>query len=218
VRALALALLLAGPAQADNWVTFDHPVNDATFYFAVACAAPEGGDCRGPLVYWPARYALTVALRSMEGGPDTQRFRMLSRALNHAIEEINATGADLRLVRDDAAPAAITVWDSTFAEGDPILWPDEGFDGSAVMEGARVHIWWNDDLTLYRGTILFAADLAPSEFRSVMLEEMTQSLGLLTDVEGEAYAERSIFDEGSNAIFHLRGQDAAAVRLHYPPE
>jgi hypothetical protein len=220
VRALALTLWLAGPALADDWVTFERTVDDATFYFAVACAAPEGEACRGPLVHWPApeRLALPVALRSMDGGPDTQRYRQLSRALNQAIDEINGTGADLRLVRDDDAPSAITVWDSTFAEGDAILWPDEGFDGSAIMEGARVHIWWNDDFTLYRATILFAADLAPSEFRSVMLEEMTQSLGLLTDLEGQAYAGRSIFDEGSNGIFYLQGQDAAALRLHYPPE
>ncbi len=220
MRRLALILALAAtPARADTWVTFDRPVDDRSFYRAVACAAPAGARCTDPLTRWSARDRrdLTVSLRLMDEGPRTPRRAAMSQAIDHAIREINATGADLRLVRvRDGLDAMIDVWDSRFREGDPIVMPSEDLRGEALMEGARVQVWWDGDFTLTRAVILIAADLGTPDLRSVVLEEMVQSLGLLTDIEGEAYAETSIFSESSNAVTRLRGQDATAIRLHYP--
>jgi hypothetical protein len=50
----------------------------------------------------------------------------------------------------------------------------------------------------------------------VVLEELTQAMGLLTDIEGQAYADSSVFSETSNAVRRLSRQDRAALRLHYP--
>jgi hypothetical protein len=219
VRALALLLLLlSATARADTWVTLDVPVPDEDVWRAVACAAPLDGDCRETMAWWPApmRQALPVAFRRMDDGPLTPRAAELSQALDHAIAEINAVGADIRLVR--AAEGAITFWDSTFVLGEPIILPAEEMTGWSTMEGARVEIWWGDDQWIDRGVIVVAADLDAADFRSVALEELVQSLGLLTDLEGAPYALSSIFSETSNAVTRLAGQDAAVLRLHYPPE
>jgi hypothetical protein len=40
-------------------------------------------------------------------------------------------------------------------------------------------------------------------------------MGLVTDVLSPAY-EDSIFAEDGNSVTRLRGQDAAALRRHYP--
>jgi hypothetical protein len=70
------------------------------------------------------------------------------------------------------------------------------------------------------GTILSAAiaisqDIRRREIASVVLEELVQALGLPTDIDSPAYT-RSIFSEADNATVWLRGQDAAALRRHYP--
>ena len=51
---------------------------------------------------------------------------------------------------------------------------------------------------------------------SVVLEEVVQALGLLTDIRSPVYR-RSIFAEDSNSGIRLRGQDAMVIRRHYPP-
>jgi hypothetical protein len=218
--ALALAAT-AGTAAADSFVRLDRPVPDHEFYRAVACAAHPGGDCRDPMGAWPApgRRALTVALHAQgDPRPDPRRAQV-GQALDRAIAEINRTGADLHLVRHpDGTAADIALWHSDIVEGEPIVLPQAGLDGSAVMEGARVEIWWDGRFRIYSAVIVIAGDLDAADLRSVVLEEMVQSLGFLTDLTGDAYAETSIFSEDSNAVTRLTGQDAAAIRLHYPKE
>lgn len=222
IAVLAAGLLAAGAALGDNesllWL--DAPVSDEDFHRVVACGVPPGQRCAEPMVFWPpaVRGNLTVAFRSMKGASSAPRRALLQQALDRAIRQVNGVGADLALVRDDDDPEPqITVWDSRFTDGEQYDIPREEI-WDDMMEGARVHIWWDGDRHIYRGTIVIAADLAHEDFNSVMLEELVQSLGLLTDVEGSAYADISIFSETSNAVTRLRGQDAAAIRLHYPRE
>lgn len=215
---IALLLGLAGPAAADSFVHLDRRVTDSDLHRAVACAAEPGGDCTEPMAAWPApqRRALTVSLQGDGSGP---RHAQLGRALDRAVAQINRVGADLRLRRvGDGAEAEIMLWDSDIAEGEPIMLPEAGFDGQETMEGARVNLWWDDNHTITHGAIVIAADLPDGDLRSVVLEEMVQSLGLLTDLTGPAYAMTSIFSESSNTVTRLSGQDAAVVRLHYPGE
>lgn len=222
VAAVALALALgASPAAGDSFVRLDRRVPDAVFHRAVACAAPPGRDCTEPLVAWPApdRRALTVALRSTEAKRPGPRQAQVGQALDQAIAEINGVGADLRLVRvADGSRAAISVWDSRLREGDPIVLPAEGLDGTAVMEGARVEVWWDGRRRITRAVIVIAGDLPATDLRSVVLEEVVQALGLLTDITGRAYAETSVFSEDANTVTRLSGQDAAVIRMHYPRE
>ena len=54
------------------------------------------------------------------------------------------------------------------------------------------------------------------EVYSGMLEELTQCMGLWTDIGGSFYQSRSIFSETSNSRTRLGEQDIMALRRHYP--
>ena len=66
--ALTLALLLAPPAQAVEFVEADGPLDDETFYRAVACGAAPGKACARPFARWPEDRAgaLTVSLSGVD--------------------------------------------------------------------------------------------------------------------------------------------------------
>jgi hypothetical protein len=63
--------------------------------------------------------------------------------------------------------------------------------------------------------IAISGDIQRREIASVVLEELVQAMGLVTDVVSPAYSD-SIFSENDNSTTRLRGQDAAALRRHYP--
>jgi hypothetical protein len=214
-----LAVCAATAAAAESRVTFDRPVDDETFYRAVACGAPAGGDCAGPFVRWSPRDAadVVIAVGRTEPGFAAVHGRAGERALDRAIAEINGAGAALRLRRDDGArrPDIVVVF-SDIAEGEEILAPDLRIPRGETMGAAYVYLWWNDRRFLTRGAILVSRSIWPEEMGPVVLEELTQAMGLLTDIEGQAYADSSVFSETSNAVRRLSRQDRAALRLHYP--
>ena len=63
-----------------------------------------------------------------------------------------------------------------------------------------------------------ADDLPPGDVAPVVLEELTQAMGLMTDIRNPAYEGVSVFSEDSNAVLRLGAQDKEALRRHYPPE
>jgi Protein of unknown function (DUF2927) len=216
----ALIVVLASPVFGDSQLVLETPVSDADFYRAVACGAPPGQACAVDLVHWPRRAARDLGVRVMATQPGFSRLHGDAglTALDRAISEINGTGAGLRLRRTAPRSAApIEVWFSDLDQGDPIALPGMAFPKGDRMEGARVYIWWNEIKDIDRAVIILSRDLTPDEMGSVMLEELTQAMGFLTDLEGPAYAETSIFSETSNAITRLQGQDRMAIRRHYPP-
>lgn len=218
VLALVLLLTLGVPAMADSQLVVDRPLSDDDFYKAVACGAPPGGDCVIDTVRWPEPIArdLMVAVVATQTGFAQAHGKDGTRALEAAIAEINSTDADLRLrLAKPGERAPIQIWFSDIREGDPIALPGLAFPQGDRMEGARVYIWWNELKDIDRAVIILSRDLLPEEMTSVMLEELTQSLGFLTDLEGSAYAESSIFSETSNAVSRLEGQDRMALRRHY---
>jgi Protein of unknown function (DUF2927) len=213
-----LLACLAGAAMADSQLVIDQPLSDDDFYQAVACGAPPGEPCRLDLVRWPPSVArdLTVSVVETSPGFARRHGRAGENALAGAIENINATGAALTLRRvEDRTAAPIQVWFSDIDEGDPIALATVTVPEGDRMEGARVYIWWTGTHAIDRAVIILSRDLLPEELGSVMLEELTQSLGFLTDLEGSAYAETSIFSETSNAVTRLEGQDRMALRRHY---
>jgi hypothetical protein len=217
---LATILVLACPALADSQLVLNRPLSDADFYKAVACAAPPGKGCVLDIVRWPDSAARDLVIKVAATQPRFARDHGNAgvKALQAAIDEINSTGAGLTLRR--AKPdetGQIEVWFSDLGEGDAIELSGQGLPRGDRMEGARVYIWWNDAKEIDRAVIILSHDLLAEEMTSVMLEELTQSLGFLTDLEGSAYAESSIFSETSNAITQLRGQDRMVLRRHYPP-
>ena len=65
-------------------------------------------------------------------------------------------------------------------------------------------------------SVLIAEDIAIEDIRSVMLEELFQTLGFIYDIENRYYEGRSILSQDSNATTTLIGQDRKALRRLYP--
>ena len=220
MRAAAVALglaLLAPGAGAQEFVTLPEPLSDLDFYRAVACAAEPGGPCRKPFLRWPEdrRGALTAGLVSTPDALPPDHAAPFDAALDAAIAAVNGAGSEIGLARDDAAPD-IAVHVVSTPPGGVI----EG-TGVAALDGfelpfARVALRTRDGV-IGEAVIAVSVFAAAGDARSVLLEEVVQALGLMTDVAGPAYA-RSIFAEEANAAVTLDGQDAAALRLHYPEE
>ncbi len=217
VWALVLALW-AGAAGAAEFVVTDGPLDDETFYRAVACGAIPGADCARPMARWPEDRArsLTVGIAQIDDGFPVYKLSWARAALDEAIAEINAAGADLSLTRRaDGLPADIPVYLTGAPRGGIVAGTGyRGLDG-AQIEAGLVTIWWRDG-KISSAAVALSADVRRRSIRSVMLEELVQAMGLPTDIRGPAYRGQSIFDEDSNAVIRLTGQDAAALRRHYP--
>ncbi|MDA9208487.1 DUF2927 domain-containing protein, partial [Octadecabacter sp.] len=81
---------------------------------------------------------------------------------------------------------------------------------------AHVQIFWDDDHNITEAAIVFAADIPIDQAGPIMLEELTQSMGLMTDIRNPYYETRSVFSEDSNSVQKLGVQDRAALARHYP--
>lgn len=212
LRAVMLALALAVPAGAQEYVSVRGPLGDEDFYRVVACAAQPGASCRKPFLRWPlARRAdLTVAVAPGPMRP-VQR-QHYARGLDAALREINAQAAGLRLRRVEgvadimvhvvATPPGRVMRHTGVADLDGLVLPL-----ALVTVRARAG-------EIRAARIAISAQARVEEIPSLLLEEVVQGLGLITDIQGLAYR-RSIFAENGNAIMRLAGQDAMALRRHY---
>ena len=217
---LILALILtANGAVAQEFITTNTPLSDTDFYRLVSCAAPLGGDCQKDLVRWSPADAqdISIGIVQVEVGYPEVAAQLAISALNSAITQLNATGANLHVtLSNNTLNPDIGIHLLTIVEGDAIrntgLNPLDG----EIIEAAKTQLWWRDDLTLIEGAIVFGKDINPEDLPSIMLEEVTQSMGLLTDIGGPFYQTRSIFSESSNQLTTLGEQDVMALRRHYP--
>ncbi len=216
VSLMAALLLLPAAARAQEFVSVGGALHDDAFYRVVACAASPGSACRKPFLHWPEalRGDLTIALRPTARPLAAWQREIYGRALDVAVEEINAAGAGIRLRRVDG-PAAISVHVVHTPPGRRMTGTGvAGLDG-VVLPLARVAV-------RARGSEIHTAQVAISvharhdELHSIMLEEVVQGLGLITDIRGRAYG-RSIFSQDGNYATRLEGQDAMALRRHYAP-
>ncbi|MEM9639662.1 MAG: hypothetical protein AAGA94_18565, partial [Pseudomonadota bacterium] len=86
------------------------------------------------------------------------------------------------------------------------------------MPAAIFWIWWNGKKEITQAVILFANSVVLEEVPSIMVEEVVQATGLMTDIGSPWYRDRSIFAEFSdNTVTRLQPQDLMALRRHYPP-
>lgn len=218
IRCLALACLAAGPLGAQEYIVTDGPLSDAEFYYLVACAARPGEGCNAPLVRWdPA--SVTVSFAPIPASYPADLARMLDQALTDAVSQINgaAPGLSLRRVSKSAQPD-IRIFLQPIRAGDPISgtgYPD--MDGTPIG-AAQVQIFWDADHVLTEGVIVFAADIPLNQAGPIMIEELTQAMGLMTDIRNPYYEPRSVFSEDSNSVAKLGAQDRRALQFHYPAE
>jgi len=213
---LGLAFLLPLPVRAQEFVEVPQLISDEDFYRVVACAAPPGGACTKPMIAWPRDRGLTLRVGIAQVATDFPDYKLdlVDAALDDAIDQINGVGAHLFLERVYEGEMDIPVFLVDTPEGGVVT--DTGnteLDGASISIG-RVVLRSRGDIIL-AATIAISRDIRRREIASVMLEELVQSMGLPTDIASDAYS-RSIFSETSNSTVWLQGQDAAALRRHYP--
>jgi hypothetical protein len=185
--ALALSLALSSAVSAQEFLATDTALADNDFYRLVACAAPPKGNCKKTRA---------------------------EASLSQAIDEINAAGTAIQLTRDDSnpdfpilfldIPARSTIQGSGF----------QVLEGKSIS-GAGARVLAKNGMIL-KSVIIFTTGLEKRAFERLMLEEITQGLGLMTDIGGPYYESRSIFSQSSNALTKLGKQDIIALGRHYP--
>ncbi|MGB3554764.1 MAG: DUF2927 domain-containing protein, partial [Jannaschia sp.] len=202
-------------AGAQEFVPVLDRLSDRDFYRLVACAASPGGACRKPILRWPEgrRAKLGVALASVAPGVSADRRALFRAGLDAAMTEVNAleTGIVLRPARGSRGQIDIHIVSTPPGEimretGVP------GLDGTRLPL-ARVELRIRDG-EIGAAMIAVSAEVDPAEIASILLEEIVQALGLVTDIVGPAYG-GSIFSETGNSVEKLAGQDAMALRRHY---
>ncbi len=224
LRALLLLTFLATGAMAsaeeDDFLITSGKLSDEDFYRLIACRALPGGPCAVSPVRWSPAKSQDLKVGVVAPATDYPRDMILrmSEAVDHAISEINSAGAALHLRRVGADETPdVTFHLAPIHEGDAIegtgVW---GVDGQ-VIGAALVTVWWDAAQDLTEAVIVMAEDLPPSDVRPVVLEELTQAMGLMTDIRNPYYDKISVFSEDSNSVLNLGPQDKAALRLHYPP-
>ena len=216
---LAAVLCLAATAlgaevPASDGVAAEGPLPDQAFFRLVTCGASPGGACRGPVLRWP-KSRLTLAFRPGVTALPAGFAARLGAAIDHALREINAAGMALQIVLTNGDGADITIRPTSLGEG-ARLTERPGFSGVGVMGVGYMTVWSDDNDQITEAVILISTTIAEADMTSVVLEEITQSLGILFDIENPWYEDVSILSQTSNAITTIQGQDAALLRWLYP--
>lgn len=220
--ALCLSLPIAAPLQAEesDGIAADTLLSDRDFFRMATCGAPPGGACIGPTIRWPKR-VVTLAVLQTETAAPKEFTEALSQAVDQAIKEVNRTGAEIRIKRvrpgSKGKTANIRVMPTDLEEG-VILEDIPGISAPGIMGVGYMTYWWNEREEITEATILISTTILASDMRSVVLEEIYQTLGPRFDIEGEAYEGVSILSQTSNETVHLRGQDARLLRWLYPAD
>ncbi|MEP5029072.1 MAG: DUF2927 domain-containing protein [Marinomonas sp.] len=192
----------------------DGPLTDDVFYRLVACAAPPQGECAKPFFRW-SKPTLTVGIatraRAFLGGKQKRAEAAVVRALQH----LNAVEMGLTLrASDDAPDIVIHLLDTP--RGAKIQLPEASKLNGLTMANAITVLDVNGP-EIRSASIAFSNTLTLRQYESVMLEEITQSLGLVTDIQNPYYRSRSIFSQNSdNSLKTLGAQDKLALIRHYP--
>ncbi|MBM1221578.1 hypothetical protein JQU17_11795 [Ponticoccus sp. SC2-23] len=221
-RIAALLACLSAPAafaQDADFVACDGPLSDDDFYRLVACRAPPGKPCREDFVRWApeAAQALRIGFAPVSSGYPAVLRDQLYYGLGLAIGSINRIGADLHLIaEDDPERQDITIHLISSREGEPISGTGNYEMDGFVIGAALVHISWDASKHITDATIAMAADIPLSNAYPVLLEEVTQSLGLMTDIRNPYYETTSVFSEDSNLVRKHGPQDRMAILRHYP--
>ncbi len=211
--AMCLSCSGASRLAAQDYIDVTGLISDDAFYRLVSCGAPPGEACQKKIVRW-AKPTVTVGITKMDPGFLGGRKKRADAALVRAIQNINDAKAGIRLVRNDVDPD-IPIFFFDMPAGAAVF--GTGID---LIEGTRVSAASVKILSrngaIFKSIVIFTMGLHRRSYESVMLDEITQGLGLHTDIGGEAYETRSVFSQTSNSVKQLGAQDRMALRRHYP--
>lgn len=208
--------LLPQSVAAQEYIVTQGPLSDQDFYNLVSCAAAPGEPCAMPRVAW-AEQPVFVRFAPVPVTYPGALAAEFDRQLDRAISQINGAAPRLDLRRvSKGQPAHITLFLQPIRAGDQITGT-----GFAALDGvpigaAQVQIWWDDNFHLTEAAVVFAADIPLEQAGPIMIEELTQAMGLMTDIRNPYYETRSVFSEDSNSVAKLGAQDRIALSLHYP--
>lgn len=209
---MALALF-AGSAQAQDFVRSNGPLEDTAFYRLVACAAPPQGPCAKPFYRWD-KPDLTVGILTRTPPFLGGKMKRADAALVRALQYLSAVEMGLRLRQNDASPDIVIHLLDT-ARGETISGSNTLLDGLTMANA--ITALDVDGNTITAAHIGFSNTMTIRQYESVMLEEITQALGLITDIENPYYQSRSIFSQSAdNSLKTLGIQDRMALIRHYP--
>jgi hypothetical protein len=210
------ALLLMTPLAAQEYIVTDGPLSDVDFYQLVSCAATPGLGCNEPIVKWD-KSVVTVTFAPIPVAYPSDMAREMDRVLDTTIAQINAAAPGLNLRRvSKAAPADIVVYLQPIRSGDAIRGTGYSQMDGVPIGAAQVQVFWDENLNLTEAAIVFASDIPINQLGPIMVEELSQAMGLMTDIRNPYYETRSVFSEDSNSVQKLGVQDREALRLHYP--
>jgi hypothetical protein len=191
-------------------------LTDAEFYRLATCGAQPEGKCLGPTLRWrKSRLTLRLA-KGNDPIPPGFEDRLLP-AIRNAIDEVNGVDAGIRLAFTNASAADITIRPTNLTEG-AVMSDSPGFSGPGIMGVGYMTVWSDNTNTIREAVILISTSISDADLTSVMLEEVTQSLGFLYDSDNPIHEGVSILSQTSNETTRLTGQDATILRMHYPPK
>ncbi|MCT8329849.1 hypothetical protein [Albidovulum sediminis] len=205
-------------SAAQDFVAANGQLRDDDFYRLVACGAPPGGNCKTPFVRWSRRAALDVSVGIAgvdEGYPPGLRAR-IEATLDPTLQTLNELGAKLRFTRaspDTKPDIRIFLLDlprSSNVRGTGLSWLD-----GHPLQAARFQLRTRGDGTVIECAIALSRDVKSGMVERLLFEEIVQCSGLMTDVSGSYYENRSIFSE-TGAVNAPGIQDIMALRRHYP--
>ncbi|MCU0826458.1 MAG: DUF2927 domain-containing protein [Tabrizicola sp.] len=215
---LIFLCFLAGTASAEapdsDGIFASTLLSDADFYRLATCGALPESDCMTSALRWN-KQRLTLTVKPGGDAVSGAFLESLDRAARNAVAEVNGTGAGIAIDLVEEGPADITILPTALTEGTR-LQEVEGFSGAGTMGVGYMTVWSDESNRITEAVILISTSISEADLTSVMLEEVTQSLGFLFDVEGPVY-QGSILSQTSNSTTRLVGQDAELLRLHYPP-
>lgn len=208
-------MCLALPAQAQDFVDSQGPLEDTAFYRLVACAAPPEGNCAKPFYKWD-KTDITVGIVQRAPAFLGGKLKRAEASVVRAIQRLNATGMGITLRLDEVDPD-ITIHLLDITRGQEITESSLPLLNGRTMANAITAL--DVEGTTIRGAIIgFSNSMTIRQYESVMLEEITQALGLITDIQNPYYRSRSILSQNAdNSLKILGKQDRMALIRHYPP-
>lgn len=212
--AVCFAVFSSTSVAAKDYVVSNGKLSDRDFYRLVACAAAPKQSCKRAMIHWP-KPVLTVDFVEIDKRLESSRISISERALQNAISEINRAGAGIKLVRaiNQKPDIRIHLTAGRKVDRHALVRQVTRTVGPRAIGITRIFF---ENYRITKALVVIAAENRKEELTSVMLEEITQSLGLPTDIRNRHYHARSIFSESGNRTVRLQGQDVKALHLHYP--
>lgn len=174
------------------------------------------GPCAKPFYRWE-KSEITVGIVTRAPVFLGGKMKRADAAVVRALQRLAEVGMGVRLIPADGAPD-IHIHLLDVARSETITTPDTPLLDGLTMANAITALDVEGS-KITGAAIGISRTMTIRQFESVMLEEITQALGLITDIQNPHYLSRSIFSQNAdNSLKTLGEQDKVALTRHYPPD